>query len=258
LLVAIRAKLDRRAQLDAAQTRQMSDLKRTILTTLNHEFRTPLTYITSYTEILRNSEADLSADEFKKILHGIEVGSERLKRLVEDFILLVELQSGEARKTFERRRMVDDNWPGLLTAALGKFTTPAAARRVALTPDIPAALPVLALDYEYFGKALQRLIENAIKFSKKSGGHVTLRARAEKDKVVIQIQDEGVGLRPEDLGQLFDVFHQIDRAKMEQQGSGSGLAIAREIVQMHGGTLTAASEFGVGSTFTIELPTATI
>ncbi len=254
LLVAIRAKLDRHAQLDAAQIKQVGDLKRTILTTLNHEFRTPLTYITSYTEILRDGEVDSNSEEFKKILHGIEVGSERLRRLVEDFILLVELQSGEARRNYERRRLPTNDVAGILQEVLTKLAAQAAAGKVELTLDVPQPLPTLTLDREYFRNALRRLVENAIKFSKKTGGKVTLGAHPRDRHLILQVRDEGFGIAPENFEKIFDVFYQINRAKLEQQGSGSGLAIIREIVLLHGGTLTVQSEFGVGSTFTIELP----
>ena len=256
LLVAIRARLDRRAQLDAAQNRQISDLKRTILLTLNHEFRTPLTYIASYAELLRNADPDMSEADFKEMLQGIELGSERLRRLVEDFIFLVELQSGEAWKMYESRRVLAADLPMLLRDVLKKFDDFAARRKVALIADFPEDLPPVLANRDYLTDALKRLVDNGIKFSKKQGGRVTLRARAAQGQVVIQVADEGVGIRPEAMDKLFNIFYQIDRAKMEQQGSGSGLAIAREIVTLHGGTLTAASEPEMGSTFTIALPVA--
>jgi two-component system sensor histidine kinase BaeS len=83
---------------------------------------------------------------------------------------------------------------------------------------------------------------------------VTLSASAAGGRLLIQIKDDGIGMRAEEIDKIFDVFYQIDRAKMEQQGSGSGLAIARGLLNLHGGTLAVASEYGVGSTFTIELP----
>ena len=254
LLVAIRAKLDRHAQLEADHNRKVADLKRTILNTLNHEFRTPLTYITTYTELLRDAGPDVTADELIKYMRGLQSGSDRLRRLVEDFILLVEIQSGEARETYERRRDLVPDVRLLLQAVLTTYAARATARGVQLIADFPAALPPLVADHEYLSNAVSRLVDNAIKFSKREGGRVTLAARAAGDRLIIQVKDEGLGIRAEALERIFDVFHQIDRAKLEQQGSGSGLAIAHGLATLHGGTLTVQSEYGVGSTLTIELP----
>lgn len=261
LLVAIRSKLDRRAQLDAVHDQEMANLKRTILTTLNHEFRTPLTYITAYTEVMRQSDSDLQSEEFKNFMRGIQVGSQRLRQLVEDFILLVELQTGEAQQSYERRREIITDLPGVLEKVLQDYALRAAARKVELVSGIPVVLPAILADREYLSSAVSRLVDNAIKFSKKRAGEegqVTLSAWSSPggDSVILQVKDEGIGIRAEELNKLFDMFHQIDRAKMEQQGSGSGLAITRGIVTMHGGMLSVASEYGIGSTFTIELPAA--
>jgi signal transduction histidine kinase len=254
LLVAVQAKLNRRAELDAAQTRQMSDLKRTILTTLNHEFRTPLTYISTYADMLR--DVDFNADEFKDFMRGIQLGSERLRRLVEDFIFLVELQTGEAQATFERRAAVVADVPLVVSVAVERARPRAEARQVYLEEDTQRPLPTLRADREYLLDALLRLLDNAIKFSKKGGGRVVVRAEAGGRGVRLHVADDGIGMPAEELERIFDVFHQIDRAKMEQQGSGSGLAIASGIARLHGGELRAVSAVGQGSTFTLELPAA--
>jgi signal transduction histidine kinase len=198
----------------------------------------------------------MSAEELKHLMRGIKVGSERLRRLVEDFILLVELQTGEAQQTFQRRRELRADLPAFLQAVAAGFTERAAANHVKLTLDVADALTPVWVDEVYLSDALRRLVDNAIKFSKKDEGQVTVSARVADGWVRIDIKDQGIGIRTGELDQIFDVFHQIDRAKMEQQGSGSGLAIAREIAKLHGGTLTAKSEYGVGSTFTVELPVA--
>jgi two-component system sensor kinase len=258
LVVAVQAKLNRRAELAAAQTREMADLKHTILTTLNHEFRTPLTYITTYADLL--GAESVSADDFKTFMRGIQLGSERLRRLVEDFIFLVELQTGEAQATYDRRSEVLDELPALLREALERAAPRAAARQVTLRAELPAELPAVRGDADYLVDAVGRLLDNAIKFARSrgaepvGGGHVRLRAEPGGLGVRIQVIDDGVGMPASELGKIFDVFYQIDRAKHEQQGSGSGLAIAQGIVRLHGGTLTAASEPGQGSTFTLELP----
>lgn len=252
LIVAVQAKLNRRAQLLSAQTRQISDLKRTILTTLNHEFRTPLTYISTYADMLR--ENNLSAEEFRDFMRGIQVGSERLRRLVEDFIFLVELQTGEAQDTFERRCAPLPDLRLLLSLAVERSRAKAEARKVTLREEVAEDLPGVRADREYLLDAITRLLDNAIKFSRKSGGEVTLRAEPGGRGVLIHVIDHGIGMPASELDKIFDVFYQIDRAKLEQQGSGSGLAITQSIAQMHGGALSAQSVPGQGSTFTLALP----
>jgi len=252
LLVAVQAKLNRRVQLDAAHSRQVADLKRTILTTLNHEFRTPLTYITTYTDML--GDANISTDEFKEYMRGIQAGSDRLRRLVEDFISLVELQTGEAQQTYDRRCARLPDLDMLLDLAIERVRARAEARRVTLALETARPLPAILADREFLLDAVVRLLDNAIKFSRKAGGLVTLRAAPGGHGVRIEVIDEGLGIPSAQLDKIFDMFYQIDRAKLEQQGSGSGLAIAQSIVRMHGGQILARSVVNAGSTFTIELP----
>jgi two-component system, sensor histidine kinase and response regulator len=254
LLVAVQAKLNRRNQLNAARDRQIADLKRTILNTLNHEFRTPLTYITTYADML--GEGNISAEDFKNFMRGIQVGSERLRRLVEDFIFLVELQTGEAQQTYEHRRRPVRDVAGLLQLEVERQRARARDRQVALECRLADGLPAVVADADYLANAVGRLIDNGIKFSKKGGGRVEVRAQPGKGSLVIEVADEGIGMPAAELDRIFDVFHQIDRAKMEQQGSGSGLAITHGIVSLHGGTLTATSTVNEGSTFRVELPAA--
>ena len=252
LIVAVQAKLNRRAQLVSVQSRAISDLKRTILTTLNHEFRTPLTYISTYADMLRDDT--ISAEDFKNFMRGIQVGSERLRHLVEDFIFLVELQTGEAQETFDRRCAPLADLALLLRVALERSRAKAEARKVTLSEDLAQPLPTVRADREFLLDAVLRLLDNAIKFSRKSGGAVSVRAQPGGRGVLIHIVDEGIGMPTAELDKIFDVFYQIDRAKMEQQGSGSGLAIAQSIARMHGGDLSATSVLGQGSTFTLDLP----
>ena len=252
LIVAVQAKLNRRAQLEAATGRQVADLKRTILTTLNHEFRTPLTYITTYADML--GDTSVGTEEFKEFMRGIQAGSDRLRRLVEDFILLVELQTGEAQQTYDRRRGRLPDLPLLLNMALERVGARAEARKVQLAPEYASPLPAVMADREYLLDAVVRLLDNAIKFSARAGGRVTLRAAPGGRGVRLQVVDQGSGMPADQLGKICDMFYQIDRAKLEQQGSGSGLAIVQGIVRLHGGQVSAESVVDVGSTFTLELP----
>jgi signal transduction histidine kinase len=255
LLVAIRNKLGRRAQLDEARQTQMNALKRSILTTLNHEFRTPLTHITAYIELLRDSNPGIQSEEFQSFLDAVRAGSERLQRLVEDFIQLVEFQTGESQRVFERRREPLFEIPMILHTVRLHHQERAAQRRVQLHVQVPAEpLPPVLADREFLTNAVSRLVDNAIKFSGRDGGAVTISARVDAEHVPIAVTDEGIGIPAAETERIFDLFYQIDRTKQEQQGTGSGLAIVREIVKMHGGQLAVTSQAGAGSTFTIRLP----
>ena len=254
LLVAVQAKLNRRAQLAAAQDREIEDLKRTILATLNHEFRTPLTYVTTYAELAQ--AGDMAPAEFKVFMRGIQTGSERLRRLVEDFILLVELQTGEAKQTFERRAGLLADLPGLLTKVAASYAGRAQAAQVRLLVEASEPPPPVRADAEFLADAVGRLVDNGIKFCQKTGGTVTLRARPGGRGALIEVQDDGVGMPAAEMNKIFDLFHQIDRAAQEQQGSGSGLAIARGIARLHDGDISVSSVEGRGSRFTVELPAA--
>ena len=267
LLVVVTAKLRRSAQLQAAQDQQVSSLKRSILTMLNHEFRTPLTLVTSYTEMISESGGKTDTAEFEEFLRGIRKGSDRLRRLVEDFIFLVELESGEARKVYEWRRTLVTDLRALIEAAVAPYRSVAASRGLGLVVDVPQGLPPLLADVEYLEDAVRRLLDNACKFSQRGVIRVTAglrqavptgagEAEGQRDWVSIAVSDQGIGIAAEELPRIFEAFYQSNREKLEQQGSGSGLAIVKGIVEMHGGQVEVESQPGVGSTFTIVLPVA--
>ena len=104
--------------------------------------------------------------------------------------------------------------------------------------------------------AVSRLLDNAIKFSKKEGGTVTLSARPGGRGVVVEVKDEGIGMPEAELERIAEMFYQIDRATFEQRGSGVGLTIVSGIVTLHGGELVVESELGQGSTARLDLPAA--
>jgi two-component system, sensor histidine kinase and response regulator len=254
LLVAVRSRLDRRAQLEAAQVGQVERLKRTILATLNHEFRTPLTWLVGYGELLRESGPEVSPEKLKVFVEGILAGTERLQRLVEDLVLLVDLHSDAARQTFERHRRVMTSIPALLQEVVSREQARAAARKVRLVVVVPEELPAVMGTPELLAHAVSRLLDNGIKFSKSGGGDVTLVAQGIGARLLIQVKDQGIGIPADERDRITELFHQVGRAINEQQGWGTGLTIVRGVVRLHGGTLGVASEVGRGSTFTIQLP----
>jgi signal transduction histidine kinase len=256
LLVAVGAKLRRSAQLQAVQEEQTSSLKRSILTMLNHEFRTPLTLVSSYTEMLSENGANTSDAEFDQFLQGIRKGSDRLRRLIEDFIFLVELETGEAQRIYEWRRTPITDLRRFVERAAAPYQASATARGLSIALDIPPDLPTVLADAGYLESALGHVIDNACKFSQRGVVHISAEAAEHGGAPVVRIavSDEGIGIAPDELPRIFDAFYQSNRAKMEQQGSGSGLAIVKYVVEMHGGQVEVESQAGAGSTFTFVLP----
>jgi two-component system sensor kinase len=254
LLVAVRSKLSRWQDLRRLQDEEIDDLKNKILLTMSHEFRTPLAYILNYTEMLEMDSGEISAEDINHFMKGIRKGAVRLNRLVEDFIRLVELETGEAERAYLRRRWEIPDISAWLRVITRTHEMDADEQGVKLVWEIPDGLPGVLADESYLADGLSRLIENAIKFSTPESETVRIEAEALDDKLHIRVIDQGVGIPEKDLDSLFNVFHQIDRAKHEQQGTGSGLAISHGIVELHGGEIIVDSEFGAGSTFTIVLP----
>ncbi len=254
LLVAVRAKLNRWENLRQQRDEEVADLKSKILLTLSHEFRTPLTYIINYSDLLEIEGKEIAGEDFPNFMQGIRRGALRLNSLVDDFLILVEIETGEAEGAYRyRRRRIEET--GLWLRVIAKpFQTAAEERELTLVTDIPEDLPPLVADEAYLSDAIGRLLDNAIKFSTDESEWVRFSAETDDDRLILRIQDQGQGIKEQDMGGLFDVFYQIDRAKREQQGSGSGLAICKGIIGIHGGEVGVESEFGKGSTFWVSLP----
>ncbi len=255
LLIAVDAKLRRRKELEQVSDSRITDVKRSILTILNHEFRTPLTYVVAYSDMLNRDADELSYDEIRTFLRGVNAGADRLRRLIENFILLVELETGEAQRTYSWRKQRVGNFKDILSQTLAQLLPIAAERSIHLELGAdPGNLPPVMIDVEYLKAALARLLDNAVKFSDQPHCTVTLSAYAENGMVCFSVVDQGRGIPADELESIFEIFYQINRDKFEDQGAGAGLPIVRQIVEMHGGRVDVSSVPGQGSQFVIRLP----
>lgn len=255
LLAAVRGLLVRRSRLDAARDAQIGAVKEAILLAVAHELRTPLTYLAGYAELLATS-SDTESARLRTMVEGVQRGTRRLQRLAEDLVFLVELRSGEVFRRFEREKRPVAGLERLLRGTLTERRDQARAAGVTLVEDVDDDLPAVVGDDRLLREAVDRLLDNAIKFSRPGGGSVTLAARAAGSEVAIEVVDHGVGIAADELARIVELFHQVDRQRNEQQGVGCGLTVARSIAQVHGGRLEASSEFGVGSRFVLRLPAA--
>jgi signal transduction histidine kinase len=254
LLVAVRGTLERHARVKKGSHFEVSELKKNLLSVLNHEILTPLTSIVGSADMLRESGHGLPPKALRGFLDGILTGSDRLRRLAEDFMFLVDIESGVLQENFVRDRAPIADLTAVLRAVLEVEGANAVTRGIRLVAEVPAGLPSVMGRPELLRAAVGHVLSNAIKFSRKGDGEVTLGARADAARVTIEVRDQGIGIPSEELERVTEMFYQWDRARREQQGTGSGLFIAQSIVALHGGRLSLASEAGVGTAVTIELP----
>lgn len=253
LLVGVRASLKRYLKIAKVAQAEIDDNKQKILTILNHEFRTPLTLVVAYAEMLKEYDpSHTSPDEVMTFLQGVNSGADRLRRLIENFICVVELDSGEAGKTIEWRKRPVVDMSFLTDDAIRQVANPETRPRN-FEVNIQDNMPQPEMDVQYMTIVLRELLDNAIKFSK-NDDTITIDISVEDEQLIINISDEGRGIVAEQLSDIWKPFHQINRELFEDQGSGSGLAIVKGVVELHGGSCSVASAPDEGSTFTLTMP----
>ena len=251
----IKSQLHRSLKLKALQHQHIEDLKKRILQVLNHEFRTPLTYVTAYYEMLADGVNRQGNEvDYQGYLRGIQAGCIRLSSLVEDFLQVISLMSGEAAAHFDRDGKPITDIGGLVQEAILQVKQKAKPSKIEFT-----CTPELATIWGTrigLHNAIRRILDNAIKFSVDSEGTKTVYVSVSTDEnnVLIKIKDTGIGLPDHIRNEIFDLFFQYNRATTEQQGAGTGLTIAEGIVSLHKGWIDLVSQVGQGSTFTIYLP----
>ncbi len=252
LLIAVELRLSRHKTLNAIYDGEMSELKHSILTILNHEFRTPLTFVVAYADMLNDRNQNLSNEEMLTFLRGVNTGALRLRRLIENFIQLVEMETGDAQKTYELRKAPITEVAELYESVrrevydLLHFTNPFS---IEIEPDLPS----FAGDAAYLKQALVQLLDNAVKFSLPDQP-VVMGAQCHDGDILLWVQDYGRGIEVSEQARIWQSFYQIDRATFEDQGTGSGLAIVAGIARLHGGQTELESRLDQGSRFTLRIP----
>jgi PAS domain S-box-containing protein len=223
-------------------------LKDDFLASLSHELRTPLNAILGYTRILR--AGIIGPDRYDKAIETIERNANSLAQIVEDVLDVSRIISGKMRLNVQ---LVDV--PDIVQAAVDAVTPAADAKGVGIETVIdPRATPVSG-DPDRLQQVLWNLASNAVKFTNR-GGKVQVRLERVDSHVEVVVNDTGIGISREFLPHIFERFRQADAGiTRERGGLGLGLAIARQLVEMHGGTIDVASGgAGLGSTFRVRLP----
>lgn len=256
LLAAVQVRLARAAETQAAIVRAGSGLQDQIIQSLTHEFRTPLSLVVGYTELLESTGQEMQEGDFESVMNGLHAGSRRLVSLVEDFLLLSKLRTGTIAEEVAEQPLVAMAPDMMVRMVAGQVSSQASAKNVTVAVECGAPDLTVRISRQHLGDIVARLLDNAIKFSKRDGGRVAVSTAQEQGFWVLTVADDGIGIREEAHSWIFEAFQQVDRSRMEQQGTGIGLTIVKGLVEIYGGRISLESRPGVGSTFSVWLPIA--
>ena len=232
----------------AASLAEAETLRRNLIADISHELRTPLTIIQGNIQAILEGVYPLEMAQ----MAGLYDETRLLTRLVDDLHDLALAEAGQLR--LDRTPV---NVSNLARTAAGQFDPVAEAADVKLTLETSEDVPEVLGDADRLAQVLRNLLSNAIRHTP-AGGQVTMRVGCSGEQVTIQVADTGSGIAPEDLPHVFDRFYRGDKSRSRRGGgAGLGLAITRQLVAAHGGHIEVASSPGLGTMFTITLPSGT-
>ena len=231
---------------DLTELRGLQTMRRELVGNISHELRTPLAGIKAMVETLEDGAID-DKEAAMDFLVRIDSEVERLAQMVSELTELSRIETGQVEL-----RMAPMNINLIIEEVVAQLNPLAQRQQVTIATELATNLPVIRIDKDRIRQTIVNLVHNAIKFNH-PGGRVAVSTKAERDSVTVYISDTGTGIPKDDLPHVFERFYKADKARTEGS-SGLGLAIAKHIVQVHGGNIWAQSEEGKGSTFGFSLP----
>ena len=230
-----------------ADALQQTEVRRqALIADVAHELRTPLTSIKGYMEALLDGVLPADQETYTLIYNE----ADRLYRLVQDLQELSRLEARQMPLDFHPVSISD-----LVHGVVGRVRPQFEAKGVRLTSGVAPDVALVLGDADRLFQVLLNLLSNALQYTP-VGGRVQVMAFNERDRVCVSVQDTGIGIAPEHREQIFGRFYRVDKSRSRLGGgTGIGLTIAKHLVDVHGGSIAVASTPGLGSTFTIALPT---
>jgi len=232
---------------DVTQVHEQQELKRGVVSTVSHQLKTPLTSLRMSIHLLLEERVGTLNEKQTELLAAARDDSERLVGILDDLLDLDRIESGKSHVSPEPvspQVLVQD--------AIEPFLVEAKDKGVTMANAVPDDLPEVMADAEKIRHVFTNLLSNALRFTS-PGGLVTVRASLEPNHLTFSVEDTGNGIPAEYLDHLFEQFYRVP-GQDEKSGVGLGLAIVKEIIQAHGGEVSAQSEIGKGSTFRFTLP----
>ena len=234
-----------------AKLARATKLKDEFLASTSHELRTPLNAILGLSEALLDEVYGSLTERQSRSLTTINTSGQHLLALINDILDLAKIESGK-----EKLHYCCVELPNLSNASLDFVKAQANQKNIQLEAQIESALGCVELDERRIKQVLINLLTNAVKFTP-DGGKVSLNVwgNAEDEQIIFQVIDTGIGIKPDDMDKLFASFVQIESSLSRRyEGTGLGLALVKNIVELHGGSISVASEVDRGSQFTVILP----
>jgi len=233
---------------DISRLVKLEQIRKDFAANVSHELRTPIQVIQGFAENILDSPLD----DQKQIHHFAEIikkNAGSMDNLTKDLLTLVSLENGDDTRPPLEEVVLDS----VINEAIETVAVAAKAKDIAINVSCPPNLNV-QLYSSLFIQALINLLDNSIKYSG-NGSSIQIRALQEKEQIVIEIEDNGIGIPSEHLQRIFERFYRVDRSRSrEAGGTGLGLSIVRHIALLHGGTVEAESHAGEGSVFRLKLP----
>jgi PAS domain S-box-containing protein len=230
---------------DVSHEREVDQLKSALVSTVSHELRTPLTMIQGFSELLLSRE--VAPEQVREALEMINSSAMRLSRLIDDLLSVSRIESG---------RLVIRKGPVELEEVLQEVAA-SFPRDPEIRIDVNGGVPPLLADRDMLFQIVTNLVSNAVKYSL-PGSPVAVSANQKGESVEVSVEDRGIGMTEEEIAQLFQKFWRVDRPEVKNAGgTGLGLYITKNLVELQGGQLWVRSDYGSGSTFSFSLPLAT-
>jgi PAS domain S-box-containing protein len=234
---------------DVTNLRRLDEMKSGLISVVSHELKTPLTSIRMAAHLLLEERVGPLTGKQTELLMAARDDSDRLQKIIEDLLGMGRLESGRVEldlRSEPAERLVSD--------AVTPLESAFHDRGIELQLDVPVETPPVLADLARIDHVFSNLLTNALKFTA-PGGHVRISAETEEEFVRFIVEDTGIGIPTEYLGRIFERFFRVPREN-QPGGAGLGLAIAKEIVEAHGGKIAAASQEGRGSRFSFTLQRA--
>jgi len=231
---------------DLTDIRNLQTTRRELIGNISHEFRTPLAGIKAMVETLQDGALE-DREATNDFLNRIDSEVDRLTQMVAELTELMRIETGKSEMKLEP---VDIN--ALVEQVVNQLNPQIEKKGLSVTTELDAMLPSVRVDIERMRQVIINLVHNAVKFTQPSG-NITITTGRSDNSVIVEVADTGTGVSRDDLPHVFERFYKADRSRADG-GTGMGLAIAKHVIEAHGGSIRVRSEEGKGAKFSFDIP----